>query len=179
MYFCETFSTESSISIQFDQLITSFVVGDLNSRLLKKTGQFSAILTLAAAVQLLGFVFMLQEVNRNGNFSGLSVRMLMCYVPVYCFRLTSTLIEEGYLPVDRSGDWCYQLADVAALSLVFVLLWKSWKNPTVRSRKFNLLTFFCLFVFRLQDLKLAVARVHCILGSRMPSEVWPQMVQLD
>ena len=37
------------------------------------------------------------------------------YVLVFCFRLSSTLVRQGYLPVDRSGDFVYQLADLFSL----------------------------------------------------------------
>merc|ERR1719313_872974 len=40
------------------------------------------------------------------------------------FRLTSTLNKNGYLPVDRSGDWVYQAADIVTLVIVCQLLFR-------------------------------------------------------
>merc|ERR1719473_1410479 len=41
---------------------------------------------------------------------------------VFMFRLTSTMVKNGYLPVDATGDWVYQASDIASLLLVFQLL---------------------------------------------------------
>merc|ERR1719313_2404975 len=41
---------------------------------------------------------------------------------VFIFRLSSTMVKNGYLPVDATGDWVYQASDIASLLLVFQLL---------------------------------------------------------
>merc|ERR1719191_2332312 len=41
---------------------------------------------------------------------------------VFVFRLTSTMVKNGYLPVDATGDWVYQATDISSLLLVFQLL---------------------------------------------------------
>merc|ERR550514_2587263 len=88
---------------------------------------FSTVLTLGSGVQCLGFFLLLQKVKRQKSVAGISSKMLEMYVLVYVFRLSSTLIKQGYLPIDRSGDWGYQSADIASLMLVFQLLWKIHK----------------------------------------------------
>jgi len=54
--------------------------------------------------------------------AGISSKTLQVYVFMLMFRLTSTMVKNGYLPVDRTGDWVYQASDIASLLLVFQLL---------------------------------------------------------
>jgi hypothetical protein len=83
---------------------------------------FSLVLTLSAALQCLGFFLLFQKVQRQKSVEGLSSKTLEMYVLVLVFRLSSTLTKNGYLPMDRSGDWVYQLADIGSLLLVLALL---------------------------------------------------------
>merc|ERR1712087_17423 len=55
---------------------------------------------------------------------GLSGKSLQVYMFTFLIRLTSTLTMPGYLPIDRSGEWVYQLIDVACLALVVHLLYR-------------------------------------------------------
>merc|ERR1719160_879033 len=71
---------------------------------------FSTVLTLGSVVQCLGFFLLLQKVNMQRSVAGISSKMLEMYVLVFVFRLSSTLIKQGYLPIDRSGDYIYQSA---------------------------------------------------------------------
>jgi len=92
---------------------------------------FSTVLTLGAGLQCLGFFLLLQKVKRQKSVAGISSKMLEMYVLVLVLRLSSTLIKQGYLPVDRSGDHIYQSADIASLCLVFQLLWMCHKTHKV------------------------------------------------
>lgn len=87
-------------------------------------GIFSSIVTLASVIQFLGLVLTLVKVSKNG-FGVVSITSLRMYIPVYILRLMCTLFNEGYLPVDTSGDWAYQTADVASLAVVIFLIWKA------------------------------------------------------
>lgn len=87
-------------------------------------GIFSSIVTLASVIQFLGLVLTLVKVSKNG-FGVVSITSLKMYVPVYVLRLMCTLFNEGYLPVDVSGDWAYQTADIASLAVIVFLIWKS------------------------------------------------------
>jgi hypothetical protein len=84
---------------------------------------FSAMLTLSAAVQCLGFALLRMKIRKQNNSVGISSRTLRLYAVMYVARLISTLQYSGYLPIDRSGDFLYQLIDVFALFLVLSLLW--------------------------------------------------------
>jgi len=91
-------------------------------------GDHSTVLTLGSIVQCLGFFLLLQKVKMQKSVAGISGRMLEVYVMVFMFRLSSTLTKNGYLPIDRSGDWVYQAADIASLLLVIQLLWMVHKE---------------------------------------------------
>jgi len=84
---------------------------------------FSAVLTAGSGAQCLGFFLLLQKIKTQNSVAGLSAKTLEMYALVLCFRLNSTMVKNGYLPVDRSGDWAYQLADVVSLLIVFQLLY--------------------------------------------------------
>jgi len=84
---------------------------------------FSAVLTFGAGVQCLGFLALLLKTRAQKTVKGVSSKTLEMYVGVFMFRLSSTMVKNGYLPVDRSGDWAYQLADVVSLLIVFQLLY--------------------------------------------------------
>jgi len=86
-------------------------------------GDFTFVVTLGAGVQCLGFCLLLKKVNAAQSVAGVSSKMLEMYFLSLVFRLSSTLIKEGYLPVDRSGDHIYQAADICSLCLVCQLLW--------------------------------------------------------
>lgn len=83
---------------------------------------FSALITLAAAVQCLGFCLLRLQIRKQRGAQGISSRALQLYVVMYGCRLFSTLQYNGYLPVDRTGDWLYQMVDVIALAVVYSLI---------------------------------------------------------
>jgi len=83
---------------------------------------FSAVITLGAAIQLLGFCLLRMKMRKQKGAAGMSSRTLQMFAVMYVFRLYSTLQYNGYLPVDRSGDWAYQLTDLLALGVVISIL---------------------------------------------------------
>lgn len=84
---------------------------------------FSAVLTLSAAIQCFGLLLLLYKVSSTKTVSGLSARSLEMYVAFFLFRLSSSLFKNGYIPVDRSGDWVYQATDILSLLVVLKLLY--------------------------------------------------------
>jgi len=86
-------------------------------------GDFTFVVTAGAGVQCLGFWLLLNKVSSARSAAGVSSKMLEMYLVMLVFRLSSTLIKEGYLPIDRSGDHIYQAFDIGSLCLVFKLLW--------------------------------------------------------
>jgi len=83
---------------------------------------FSSFLTLSAGLQCLGFVLLAMKVQNQRATTGLSGKMLAAYALTLCFRLSSTLHLNGYLPVDQTGDWAYQAIEICSLALVAYLM---------------------------------------------------------
>merc|ERR1719164_303401 len=83
---------------------------------------FSSFLTLGAGFQCLGFVLLAMKVQNQQSTNGLSGKMLAAYATTLCFRLSSTLHLNGYLPVDQTGDWAYQAIEICSLALVAYLM---------------------------------------------------------
>jgi len=83
---------------------------------------FSSFLTLSAGLQCLGFVLLALKVQKQRATTGLSGKMLAAYALTLCFRLSSTVHLNGYLPVDQTGDWAYQTIEICSLALVAYLM---------------------------------------------------------
>jgi len=84
--------------------------------------EFSAIITVGSMVQFFGYTLLLHKVRVHRSVAGLSARSLELYAVFYVFRLSSTMVKNGYIPVDASADWLYQALDIASLLTVLQLL---------------------------------------------------------
>jgi len=85
-------------------------------------GDFSGIYTLGIAVQCLAFYLLNAKVETQKSVAGISAKTLQMYVLVFACRLNSSLMRNGYLPVDQSGDWVFQTADILSLVMTLRLL---------------------------------------------------------
>jgi len=96
---------------------------------------FSFLLTFSACLQTLAFFLLLHKIRVQKSVAGISSKTLQVYVFVFVFRLSSTMIKNGYLPVDRTGDWLYQASDIASLLLVLQILFFMHKKyaPTYQA----------------------------------------------
>lgn len=83
---------------------------------------FSALITLSAAWQCLGFILLHLQVRRRTDVLSISLRSLRLYALSLGCRLYSTLQYNGYLPVDRTGDWAYQFIETIELVVVLYLI---------------------------------------------------------
>jgi len=83
---------------------------------------FSALVTLSAAVAALGFVLLYLQVERRKQVMSVSVNSLYLYAGTLACRLYTTLQYNGYLPIDRSGDWLYQAIETGSLCLTVYLI---------------------------------------------------------
>merc|ERR1719484_1718 len=91
-------------------------------------GDFSSIYTFGMAVQCLAFYLLNAKVEMQRSVSGISAKSLKVYVLVFVFRLCSTMVKNGYLPVDQSGDWVFQPADILSLMMTVKLLRKMYTS---------------------------------------------------
>jgi hypothetical protein len=87
-------------------------------------GAFSSILTMSVIVQCLGVVLLGLKMVSTDSASGISAKALSMDALALCFRLSSTLWLNGYLPVDATGDHVYQLFDICSLAIIAWLLYQ-------------------------------------------------------
>jgi len=90
---------------------------------MRSNRHFSSVMTAGALVHALGLTIMSVKVHGSKSVKGLSSQMLVLMFISLCMRLTCTLICNGYIPVDKSGDNMYQLLDVLSLVNVVHLLY--------------------------------------------------------
>jgi|Transcript_88106 hypothetical protein len=83
-------------------------------------GEFSSLLTVSAIMQCLAFALLGWQVVM-GSITGISAQALALDAVSLCFRLSCTTWLNGYLPVDASGDYAYQIVDTASLVMVLWL----------------------------------------------------------
>jgi len=86
-------------------------------------GNFSAIITISVMFQCLAAVLLSLQVLSTNSASGISMRALGLDVMALCFRLSSTLWLQGYLPVDASGDYIFQALDLCSVGILLWLLY--------------------------------------------------------
>jgi len=89
---------------------------------------FSFLLTLSSMISLMSFAMMLVKIELTRSVSGVSGRMMTCYMFVMFSRLISIVFWEGYLPWDSTGDWFYQMCEGITLCLCGLTLY----NTTVK-----------------------------------------------
>merc|ERR1719409_762620 len=73
-------------------------------------------------VQCLAVVLLGLQTISTGSASGISAKALSLDALALCCRLSSTLWLNGYLPVDASGDYVYQIVDICTLCILVWLL---------------------------------------------------------
>jgi len=100
-----------------------FLVGGLAIHHFVANGEFSSIATMSVMFQCLSFVLLALKSWSQGSVAGISARSLGLEVMAIGCRLSSTTLLDGYLPVDASGDFVFQVVDVCSLLLVLWLLY--------------------------------------------------------
>jgi len=83
---------------------------------------FSAIVTAGSTVQVVGFLILMIRIRTTKSVAGLSSKSLQMFVLYLCARLPATCLCRGYIPIDASGRWFYQLMDFCSLLLACHLL---------------------------------------------------------
>lgn len=98
-------------------------------------GNFSAIITISVMFQCLAAVLLSLQVLSTRNSSGVSVRALCLDVLALCFRLSSTLWLNGYLPVDATGDYIFQILDLISVG---ILIWLFCHIMTMKNDSYQM-----------------------------------------
>lgn len=113
----KTAAAGSSKSPQIVAIYAIFIVVAFLVYHLIAESEFSSLLTLSAIIQSLAFALLGWQVVMCGN-KGISLKALVLDAVALLFRLSCTTWLNGYLPVDASGDYAYQIADVLSLSII-------------------------------------------------------------
>lgn len=88
----------------------------------------STLITLAVGVQCFGYLCLRLKVAQQRSVAGISGKALILQAVAYALRLCSTTWLKGYIPVDETGDWLYQLLDVCALLMVLQIIYCVYKS---------------------------------------------------
>jgi len=82
----------------------------------------STLLTLSVGIQNFAYACLLLKVCSQKSVAGISGRALSLQALSYGLRLCSTTWLKGYIPVDGTGDWLYQMLDASALLMALKLI---------------------------------------------------------
>lgn len=84
--------------------------------------EFSCVLTLSVFFQALAFGFVLMQIESTADVSGISGKSMTLFAATLVLRLTSTLFFDGYLPLDATGDFTHQFADILSLAMLLKIM---------------------------------------------------------
>jgi len=84
--------------------------------------QFSVVMTFSVMFQCLAVVLLGLQSLSSKSASGISAQALVLEALSLGARLSSTVWLDGYLPVDKTGDFLFQAVDVCSLVIVIWLL---------------------------------------------------------
>merc|ERR1719230_1855430 len=90
--------------------------------------EFSSVLTMSVLSQCLAFLLIAMQISNAKSVAGISGKTMILQALSLCFRLSSTLFLDGYLPLDKTGDMFYQLVDVCSLLMVLHLIRSIYKE---------------------------------------------------
>jgi len=85
-------------------------------------GQICVVMTFSSMFQCLAVVLLGMQSLSTNSASGISAQALVLEALSLILRLSSTVWLNGYLPVDKSGDFFLQAVDVCSLVIVIWLL---------------------------------------------------------
>lgn len=82
----------------------------------------STLITLGVGIQCFGYICLRVKIAQQKSVMGISGRSLILQALSIVFRLCSTTWLKGYIPVDGTGDWLYQILDIITLCLILQIL---------------------------------------------------------
>jgi len=138
---------------------------------------FSFLLTLSSLVSMFSFFMLAVMIWNKKSVEGVSLKMMECYIIIFFCRLCAIVPFEGYLPLDKSGDWFYQTVEGLAFCLSLVVVgccrWRyagTYKSDTDTMNRLWLL----LPVLALTSL------FHANLNSHLPTDLsWTFALYLE
>jgi hypothetical protein len=91
------------------------------------TDGYSFFLFLGATVQAMGVLSLCLKVKGTRSVEGLSSQSLLLFTISVASRLVCTMVFDGYLSADNTGDILYQMADLFTLVCLSYLLYSIHK----------------------------------------------------
>merc|ERR550514_1616452 len=79
-------------------------------------------MTMSVMFQCLALVLLVLQSCSSGSAGGISAQSLILEAVSLGCRLANTTWLDGYLPVDKSGDFFFQAVDVCSFAIVIWLL---------------------------------------------------------
>jgi hypothetical protein len=104
-----------NITILAGFLTASFFVFALFS-----SGDFSFLLTYSSLIKCFGFGLLNYRMFSTYSAHGVSLKTLQLYAFIFLLRLIAISRHQGYLPLDKTGDWMYHA--IEGISLSFCVL---------------------------------------------------------
>lgn len=89
---------------------------------------FSLLLTTSSLTSMFAFLMVCLKIEHNKSVRGVSLKMFECYFVLLACRLCSIIPFQGYLPLDKSGDWLYQTIEMISLGLVGTIIYMCRKR---------------------------------------------------
>lgn len=89
--------------------------------------EFPSVLTMANFAQCLSFVLVVLHIHSTQSVAGISGKTMILSAVALVFKLASTLFLDGYLPLDKSGDMVYQIADTCSLLALLKVIHSVYK----------------------------------------------------
>lgn len=141
---------------------------------------FSALVTLSACFQCLGFVLISLKVHRSG-FDGVSVRALQFYATALACRLNSSWMYNGYLPMDKTGERIYPCIETVSFFLILhLLVLKQLPRHRVEDESGHRDMSPMAVVFALLVVSVVAAFTHPRLNSRfIPDWTWTTALYIE
>eukprot|EP00920_Eleutheroschizon_duboscqi_P043109 GHVT01102534.1.p1 GENE.GHVT01102534.1~~GHVT01102534.1.p1 ORF type:complete len:261 (+),score=31.82 GHVT01102534.1:1152-1934(+) len=85
-------------------------------------GSFSALVVLGSAFQFFAYLLLAFKIFSQNSVQGLSIKSIALSALALLCRLYTNLQFEGYLPLDKSGDWLYQVIDSLSALLAVAIV---------------------------------------------------------
>jgi hypothetical protein len=82
---------------------------------------------LGSSFEFMGLFFLALKVHTTKSVAGISAQSMALFVISLVARVLTTIVYEGYLPVDRSGDRLVQIMDSGSLMCAMYLLYAAQK----------------------------------------------------
>jgi len=107
--------------------LSAFALGALVWQSFHDLG-LSTFMTLGVAIQCFAYTCLRLKISQQKSVAGISAQTLILQALSFALRLCSTTWLKGYIPVDSTGDWLYQVLDVSALLIILNILYCIFKS---------------------------------------------------